>query len=91
MHQDQETQFQSLHRRPMVVFYRLLDIAGINSFKHNGRKCLNMFTLAMDFMRENLKYRATITSLSKELVVLLGEYRETANETWNIKRTLHDQ
>jgi hypothetical protein len=76
--------------RRMVVFYRLLDIAGINSFKifranNPNNKILRrtyIYNLALALMEENLKLRATFWTLPQELQVSLKKYREiSATET----------
>nr|CAI5828148.1 unnamed protein product [Callosobruchus analis] len=71
-------------RWPMNIFFRLLDIAGINSFrifqmnnpfdKTIRRKYL--YNLSLELMQENLKERAKLRSLLKDLSLFLESYRE---------------
>lgn len=72
-------------RWPMVIFFRLLDLAGINSlrifqfnkkdFKNNTRRPY-LYELALELMNDNLKERAKIPKLPKDLTVFLEKYKE---------------
>jgi len=77
---------RNTRRWPMVVFFRLLDLAAINSykiFKANNPdstivRRIYTFNLALSLMRENLNYRATIASLPKDIKVFLEKYKPPA-------------
>lgn len=66
-------------RWPMTIFFRLLDLAGINSlriFQFNNHHIKNntrrsyLYELSLELMNENLKERSKINSLPKDLMVL---------------------
>jgi len=71
-------------RWPMIIFFRYLDIAGINSMRiYQMNNCLEtfvrrkyIFNLAIELMDENLRERAKICSLPKDLSVFLNTYRD---------------
>lgn len=71
-------------RWPMVIFFRLLDLAGINSlriFQFNMKDFKNtrrayLYELALELMTDNLKERAKIPTLTKYLSVFLEKYKE---------------
>lgn len=74
---------RNTRRWPLVVFFRLLDLAAINSFKifrsnnpnsKNVRR-IYVFNLALGLMKENLEYRATIQCLPREIKVFLEKYK----------------
>lgn len=77
---------RNTRRWPMVVFFRLLDLAAINSykiFKANNPdstivRRIYTFNLALSLMRENLNYRATIANLPKDIKVFLEKYKPPA-------------
>ena len=70
-------------RWPLALFYRHLDIAGINSnviFKFNNpdnkdRRRIFVKNLAFGLMEEHLKERALLQMLPKEIQVFLAKYR----------------
>lgn len=74
-------------RWPMIIFFRYLDIAGINSMRiYQMNNCLKKFVrreyifgLAIELMDENLRERAKICSLPKDISVFLNNYREEDN------------
>ncbi|XP_018566451.1 piggyBac transposable element-derived protein 4-like [Anoplophora glabripennis] len=71
-------------RWPLALFFRHLDIAGINAniiFKFNNvenrdRRRQFLKNLALDLMKEHLKERAGILSLPKDVQVFLEKYKE---------------
>lgn len=75
-------------RWPMIIFFRYLDIAGINSMRiYQMNNCLEtfvrrkyIFNLAIELMDENLRERAKICSLPKDLSVFLNTYRGVDNK-----------
>jgi len=75
-------------RWPMIIFFRYLDIAGINSMRiYQINNCLEtfgrrkyIFNLAIELMDENLRERAKICSLPKDLSVFLNTYRNVDNK-----------
>jgi len=75
-------------RWPMIIFFRYLDIAGINSMRiYQMNNCLEtfvrreyIFNLAIELMDENLRERAKICSLPKDLSVFLNTYRDVDNK-----------
>jgi hypothetical protein len=76
-------------RWPMVVFFRELDIAGINSFKiflaNNPTKICTrrkyLTDLAMQLMDEHLRVRAKLWCLPKDISCFLSKYRESPSVT----------
>nr|CAI5836105.1 unnamed protein product [Callosobruchus analis] len=71
-------------RWPMNIFFRLLDIAGINSFRifqmnNPFDKTIRrryLYNLSLELMQENLKERAKLRSILKDLSLFLESYRE---------------
>lgn len=76
------------NRWPMIIFFRYLDITGINSMRiYQSNNCLEtivrleyIFGLAIELMDENLRERANIRSLPKDISVFLNNYRGTITE-----------
>lgn len=76
---------RTTRRWPVVVFFRLLDIAGINSFmifRTNNpqvKTARQTYTtnLALSLMEDNLKYRATLWHLPQELQCFLKRYKQS--------------
>uniref|UniRef100_A0A1B6C4A1 PiggyBac transposable element-derived protein domain-containing protein n=1 Tax=Clastoptera arizonana TaxID=38151 RepID=A0A1B6C4A1_9HEMI len=79
---------RTTRRWPVVIFYRLLDIAGINSFmifkankpKSKVNRRTFVFNLSLALMEENLKYRATLLNLPGELQLFLKKYKAPCTE-----------
>lgn len=73
-------------RWPLVIFFALLDIAGINAqvlfhSKFENPKLLRRFflkNLAYDMMKPHLMERAKIPSLPSDISIFLRRYRETS-------------
>lgn len=73
-------------RWPVVIFFRELDIAGINSLKiflaNNPEKIYSrrqyLFELSMQLMEENLKKRSELRSLPKDVDIFLSKYRDNS-------------
>ena len=76
------------NRWPMTIFFRTLDIAGINSMRiyqmNNPGETFPrrdyLKDLAMQLMDENLRERAKIPNLPKDLSILLKKYMDEENE-----------
>lgn len=74
---------RNTRRWPLVVFFRLLDLAAINAlkiFKSNNPNSkivrrIYVYNLALALMKDNLEYRATIQSLPREIKVFLEKYK----------------
>lgn len=72
-------------RWPVTIFFRLLDLAGMNSLrifqfnvhhiKNNTRRPY-LYELSLEMMNDNLKERSNINNLPKELKVFLEPYKE---------------
>jgi hypothetical protein len=68
----------------MNIFFRLLDISGINSFRiFQMNKPLDksirrtyLYDLSLELMEENLRQRAELLYLPKDLSIFLEPYRE---------------
>jgi len=73
-------------RWPVVIFFRELDIAGINSLKiflaNNPEKNYSrrqyLFELSMQLMEKNLKKRSELRSLPKDVDIFLFKYRDNS-------------
>nr|CAH7758864.1 unnamed protein product [Callosobruchus chinensis] len=71
-------------RWPMNIFFRLLDIAGINSFRifqmnnpfDKSIRRRYLYNLSLELMKENFKERAKLRTLPKDLSLFLESYRE---------------
>lgn len=72
-------------RWPMVIFFRLLDLAGINSlriYQFNNPHITNntrrpfLYELSRELMEENLKERSKIGTLPKDLTLFLEQYKD---------------
>lgn len=70
-------------RWPLAVFFRHLDIAGINAyvifklnnFESKDRRRIFLKNLSLDLMDEHLKERALIQTLPKDIYHFLSKYR----------------
>lgn len=72
-------------RWPVVIFFRELEIAGINSLKiflaNNPEKNYSrrhLFELSMELMEQNLKKRSELKSLPKDIDIFLSKYRDNS-------------
>jgi len=71
-------------RWPMNIFFRLLDISGINSFRifqmnnplDKSIRRTYIYDLSLELMKENLRERAELRNLPKDLSIFLEPYRE---------------
>jgi len=71
-------------RWTMAVFFRILDIAGINSYKlylannleNNIRRKEYLKTLAISLMQEHWRARAQIWGLPKDVLTFLSDYKK---------------
>lgn len=75
-------------RWTMTVFFRILDIAGINSYKiylannleNNIRRKVYLKTLAISLMQEHWRERAQIWGLPKDVLTFLSDYKKPTVE-----------
>lgn len=85
-------------RWPVTIFFRLLDLAGINSlriFQWNTahvkviRRRIYIKQLALDLMSENLKQRAQLKHLPRDLTVFLETYKEGQESSSSSNQFVH--
>jgi hypothetical protein len=80
------TTAKKIKRCPVVIFFRELDIVGINSLKiflaNNPEKMYSrrqyVFQLSMELMEKNLKKRFKLRSLPKDIDIFLSKYRDNS-------------
>lgn len=87
---------RNTNRWPLAIFFRILDIAGINSeIAYNSTKPLEtpprrrifLNDLGLSLIQDHMEERAKISTLPKDIAVFLSRYRTTAATINTVNRS----